>query len=71
MLAGVPARTSQCPVGSPVARLYLAALVPDLTVANFSHKLQGTMPGSAARLRRFLHDASADQGMAGRWRNQR
>jgi hypothetical protein len=71
MLVGVPARTSQCSVGSPVARLCLAALVPDLMVANFSHKLQGTMPGSVARLRWFLHDASADQGMARRWRDQR
>ena len=71
MLVGVPARTSQCSVGSPVARLCLADLVPDLMVANFSQKLQGTMSGSAARLRRFLHDASADQGMAARWGDQR
>ncbi len=70
MLVGVPARTSQFPAGFAVARLCPAGPVPDLTVTNLSHELQGTMPGDAVRLRRFLHDASTDQGMARPWRDQ-
>ena len=71
MPVGVPARTSQYPVGSAVARLCPAALVEDLTVANLPHELPGTMPGGAAGLGRFRHNAAAYHGMAMRWRDER
>jgi len=70
MPVGVLAQTPQCPAGSAAARLGPAAFAPDLAVADLSHQLQATMPGGAAGLRRFLADASADQGMAGRWRHR-
>jgi hypothetical protein len=71
MLAGVPERTSQCARDSVAARFCLAAPVPVLTVVNLSHEFHGTTPDGAVRHRRFLHDASADQGMARRLRDQR
>ena len=71
MLAGVPELTSQCARDSAVARFCLAAPVPVPTVVNLSHEFHGTMPDGAVRLRRFLHDASADQVMARRWRDRR
>lgn len=70
MLAGVPERISQCARGSVAARLHLAAPVPVLTVPNLPHEFRRATPDGAVRLRGFLHDASADQGMARRWRDQ-
>jgi hypothetical protein len=71
MLAGLPTWTSKSPVSPAVAGPWQVAPVPDLTMTNPSRELQSTMPGSAARLGRFLHAASTNQLMARRSRDQR